>query len=151
MTLHKHRWVFPLFFPDSDDRLSLNFHRFVYKLWYTKCGSLDNTVLSMMCYCLKESLLQRKMSNWVLRFTTFQIDMKIVEFFWGWGRVSIYNGVKGHYVWCPSTSFMFHSICCFLGHDDVIGAVVSGGMLWRNNTHFKVQEYNLRVSLFSWC
>ena len=73
-------------------------------------------------------------------------------FFWGgWGRVSIYNGVKGHYVWCPSTSFMFHSICCFLGHDDVIGAVVSGGMLWRNDTHFKVQEYNLRVSLFSWC
>ena len=82
--------IFPLFFPDSDDRLSLNFHRFVYKLWYTKCGSLDNTVLSMMCYCLKESLLQRKMSNWVLRFTTFQIDMKIVEFFFFvfWGRVS---------------------------------------------------------------
>ena len=30
-------WVFPLFSPDSDDRLSLNFHRFV--IWYRSCGT----------------------------------------------------------------------------------------------------------------
>ena len=29
--------VFPLFSPDSDDRLSLNFHRFV--IWYRSCGT----------------------------------------------------------------------------------------------------------------
>ena len=27
--MRKQGWVFPLFSPDSDDRLSLNFHRFV--------------------------------------------------------------------------------------------------------------------------
>ena len=42
----KQGWVFPLFSPDSDDRLSLNFHRFVndievvvHEVW-----ALDNTV-----------------------------------------------------------------------------------------------------------
>ena len=38
----KQGWVFTIFSPNSDDRLSLNFHRFVilyiYKLWYTKFG-----------------------------------------------------------------------------------------------------------------
>ena len=29
--------------------------------------------------------------------------------------------------------------------DDIIEAVVSGGMLWGNDTHFKVQEYNLKA------
>ena len=33
----KQGWVFPLFSPDSDDRLSLNFHRFV--IWYRSCGT----------------------------------------------------------------------------------------------------------------
>ena len=35
------------FSPDSNDRLSINVHVFdlyVYKLWYMKCGPLDNTV-----------------------------------------------------------------------------------------------------------
>ena len=39
-------WVFPLFSPDSDERLSLNFHRFV--ILYRSCDyevwALDNTV-----------------------------------------------------------------------------------------------------------
>ena len=33
----KQGWVFPLFSPDTDDRLSLNFHRFV--IWYRSCGT----------------------------------------------------------------------------------------------------------------
>ena len=39
-----HGWVFPLFSPDSDGRLSLNFHRFV--IWYRSCDTraLDNSV-----------------------------------------------------------------------------------------------------------
>ena len=45
--VRKQGWVFPLFFPSTDDRLSLNFHRFVilyilvviHEVW-----ALDNTV-----------------------------------------------------------------------------------------------------------
>ena len=37
MTRWKHGWVFPLFSPDSDDWLSLNFHRFV--ILYRSCDT----------------------------------------------------------------------------------------------------------------
>ena len=44
-------WVFPLFSPDSDDRLSPNFHRFV--IWYRSC---DTRSVGLGQYCLpKES------------------------------------------------------------------------------------------------
>ena len=35
--MQKRGWVFPLFSPDSDDRLSLNFHRFV--IFYISCDT----------------------------------------------------------------------------------------------------------------
>ena len=35
----KQWWVFPLFSPDSDDRLSLNFHRFV--ILFLSCDTLS--------------------------------------------------------------------------------------------------------------
>ena len=35
--VRKQGWVFPLFSPDSNDRLSLNFHRFV--ILYTSCDT----------------------------------------------------------------------------------------------------------------
>ena len=42
--VQKQGWVFPLS-PDSDDRLSLNFHRFVVFICCdTRSGALDNTV-----------------------------------------------------------------------------------------------------------
>ena len=40
-------WVFPLFSPDSDDRLSLNFHRFV--ILYLSC---DTRSVCLGKYCL---------------------------------------------------------------------------------------------------
>ena len=40
-------WVFPLFSPDSDDRLSLNFHRFV--ILYRSCDTLS---VGLGYYCL---------------------------------------------------------------------------------------------------
>ena len=40
-------WVFPLFSPDSDDRLSLNFHRFV--ILYRSC---DTQSVGLEQYCL---------------------------------------------------------------------------------------------------
>ena len=43
----KQGWVFPLFSPDSDDRLSLNFHRFV--ILYRSC---DTRSVSLEQYCL---------------------------------------------------------------------------------------------------
>jgi hypothetical protein len=43
----KQGWVFPLFSPDSDDRLSLNFHRFV--IWYRSCGTQS---VGLGQYCL---------------------------------------------------------------------------------------------------
>ena len=44
--VQKQGWVFPLFSPDSDDRLSLNFHRFVI---YISC---DTRSVSLGQYCL---------------------------------------------------------------------------------------------------
>ena len=52
-TCHDHRnarkqeWVFPLFFPDSDDRLSLNFHSFCFI--YISC---DTRSVGLWKYCL---------------------------------------------------------------------------------------------------
>ena len=43
----KQGWVFLLFSPDSDDRLSLNFHRFV--IWYVSC---DTRSVGLGQYCL---------------------------------------------------------------------------------------------------
>ena len=43
----KQGWVFPLFSPDSDDRLSLNFHRFV--ILYRSC---DTQSVGLGQYCL---------------------------------------------------------------------------------------------------
>ena len=43
----KQDWVFPLFSPDSDDRLSLNFHRFV--ILYISC---DTRSVGLGQYCL---------------------------------------------------------------------------------------------------
>ena len=43
----KQEWVFPLFSPDSDDRLSLNFHRFV--ILYISC---DIRSVGLGQYCL---------------------------------------------------------------------------------------------------
>ena len=43
----KQGWVFPLFSPDSDDRLSLNSHRFV--ILYISCGTRS---VSLGQYCL---------------------------------------------------------------------------------------------------
>ena len=43
----KQEWVFPLFSPDSDDRLSLNFHRFV--ILYISC---DTRSVGLEQYCL---------------------------------------------------------------------------------------------------
>ena len=43
----KQEWVFPLFYPDSDDRLSLNFHRFV--VLYISC---DTRSVGLGQYCL---------------------------------------------------------------------------------------------------
>ena len=43
----KQEWVFPLFSPDSDDRLSLNFHRFV--ILYISC---DTRSVGLGQYCL---------------------------------------------------------------------------------------------------
>ena len=43
-------WVFSLFSPDSDDRLSLNFHRFV--ILYRSC---DTRSVSLEQYCSKGS------------------------------------------------------------------------------------------------
>ena len=40
-------WVFPLFSPDSNDRLSPNFHRFV--IWYRSC---DTRSVGLGQYCL---------------------------------------------------------------------------------------------------
>ena len=42
----KQGWVFPLFSPDSDDRLSPNFHRFV--IWYRSC---DTRSMGLGQYC----------------------------------------------------------------------------------------------------
>ena len=46
-TVRKQGWVFPLFSPDSDDRLSLNFHRFV--ILYISC---DTWSVGLGPYCL---------------------------------------------------------------------------------------------------
>ena len=49
--------VFPLYYPNSDDRLSLNFHRFVifiHELWYTKCGPMDKSVYQYCADAFKE-------------------------------------------------------------------------------------------------
>ena len=43
----KQEWVFPFFSPDSDDRLSLNFHRFV--VLYISC---DTQSVGLGQYCL---------------------------------------------------------------------------------------------------
>ena len=43
----KQEWVFPLFSPDSDDRLNLNFHRFV--ILYISC---DTRSVGLGQYCL---------------------------------------------------------------------------------------------------
>ena len=43
----KQEWVFPLFSPDSDDQLSLNFHRFV--ILYISC---DTQSVGLGQYCL---------------------------------------------------------------------------------------------------
>ena len=43
----KQGWVYPLFSPDSDDRLSLNFHRFV--ILYISCGTRS---VGLGQYCL---------------------------------------------------------------------------------------------------
>ena len=45
--VRKQGWVFPLFSPDSDDRLSLNFHRFV--ILYISC---DTRSVGLGQYCL---------------------------------------------------------------------------------------------------
>ena len=45
--VRKQEWVFSLFSPDSDDRLSLNFHRFV--ILYTSC---DTRNVGLRQYCL---------------------------------------------------------------------------------------------------
>ena len=45
--VQKQGWVFPLFSPDSDDRLSLNFHRFV--ILYISC---DTRSVGLGQYCL---------------------------------------------------------------------------------------------------
>ena len=45
--MRKQGWVFPLFSPDSDDRLSLNLHRFV-----ILCRSCDTWSVGLGHYCL---------------------------------------------------------------------------------------------------
>ena len=45
--VRKQEWVFPLFSSDSDDRLSLNFHRFV--MLYISC---DTQSVGLGQYCL---------------------------------------------------------------------------------------------------
>ena len=45
--VRKQEWVFPLFSPDSDDRLSLNFHRFV--VLYISC---DTRSVGLGQHCL---------------------------------------------------------------------------------------------------
>ena len=45
--VRKQGWVFPLFSPNSDDRLSLNFHMFV--ILYIKC---DTRSVGLGQYCL---------------------------------------------------------------------------------------------------
>ena len=45
--VRKQGWVFPLFSPDSDDRLTLNFHRFVIR--YISCDT-QSLGLGQHCY-----------------------------------------------------------------------------------------------------
>ena len=45
--VRKQEWVFPLFSPDADDRLSLNFHRFV--ILYISC---DTRSVGLGQHCL---------------------------------------------------------------------------------------------------
>ena len=45
--VRKQGWVFPLFSPNSDDQLSLNFHRFV--ILYISC---DTRSVDLGQYCL---------------------------------------------------------------------------------------------------
>ena len=63
--VRKQGWVFPLFSPDSDDRLSLNFHRFV--ILYRSC---DTRSVGLGQYCLP------KVSN---GFKQNQISQNIVD------------------------------------------------------------------------
>jgi hypothetical protein len=48
----KQEWVFPLFSPDSDDRLSLNFHKFV--ILYISC---DTRNVGLGQHCLPKPLI----------------------------------------------------------------------------------------------
>ena len=56
--MRKQDWVFPLFSPDSDDRLSQNFHRFVvlYRSCDTRSVGLGQYCLPKVSNCLKLKL-----------------------------------------------------------------------------------------------
>ena len=58
--VRKQKVGFPLFSPDSDDRMSLFSHvcYFIYKLGYTKCEHLDNTVYRCCAIALTVYLAQ---------------------------------------------------------------------------------------------
>ena len=72
----KQGWVFPLFSPDSDNRLSLNFHRFVIKLWYTKCGPLDNTVYRCCVIALKINKILNPKFVFCNKLSHYRLDLK---------------------------------------------------------------------------
>ena len=57
----KHKWVFPLFSPDSDDRLSLNLYRFF--VLYISC---DTRSVGLWQYCLPKVYNGFKVIPWLL-------------------------------------------------------------------------------------
>ena len=83
----KQGWVFPLFSPDSDDRLSLNFHRFV--ILYRSC---DTRSVGLGHYCLP------KVSNGLNRFC--RLELLCVQ---GYCVVNIQNKT------IPQADIVYHS------------------------------------------
>ena len=63
----KQGWVFPLFSPNSDDRLSLNFHRFV--IWYRSCGTQS---VGLGQHCLPKGSNGFNLNLWTLCFMSYK-------------------------------------------------------------------------------
>ena len=81
----KQEWVFPFFSPDSDDRLSLNFHRFV--ILYI---SRDTRSVGLGQYCLP------KVYNGFKHRCISVIKVVVFLFDWKIGSAYNYEGLESH-------------------------------------------------------
>ena len=82
--VRKQGWVFPLFSSDSDDRLSLNFHRFF--ILDISCGTRS---VGLGQYCLPK--VSNGFNRWLGIFFSIRVSFQIQFCLWFFSRLNLFH------------------------------------------------------------